>query len=414
MLSEQQHLAHQEELSQPSATDNHLTSARLSLLSSSRKRIESPLCPQGTVRRTPHARTQRRVAVSRVSRTPRTPQLIELTNPNLLRHRVLARSGTYSPTLAPSELLSVTCAECLVRSRQRSAPGLGASLVDEIAPFPARFPKKQRFGCPSFNWLNSSPSSYPRTDTAMTIPLDRPAYPPFEHVKPTEADLPFIKLGVVDLSRYVEGPEGLASRQALAADLEDACVVSLSLLRLIARPALEWTTWLTDASGSAPRSVSKQGFFFLEGHGYPKEQLDYLQAISQAILDLPLDQKTEYSAGAQNSEDDAVADTSKFGAERGTGFKVRGYWGMQHGVRDQIEHYNWVRPSSFSSGSGAAFDALVGSQPRVHAADDSQATSRFCSATSFIRRSATVRPTRLWSGNTFPRSSTTSPTFTTT
>lgn len=248
----------------------------------------------------------------------------------------------------------------------------------------------------------------------MTIPLDRPAYPPFEHVKPTEADLPFIKLGVVDLSRYVEGPEGLASRQALAADLEDACGVSLSLLRLIAKPALEWRTWLTDASGSAPRSVSKQGFFFLEGHGYPKEQLDYLQAISQAILDLPLDQKTEYSAGAQNSEDDAVADTSKFGAERGTGFKVRGYWGMQHGVRDQIEHYNWVGPSSFSSGSGAAFGASVGSQPLVHAADDSQAASRFCSATSFIRRSATVRPTRLWSGNTFPRSSTTSPTFTTT
>lgn len=79
-----------------------------------------------------------------------------------------------------------------------------------------------RFGCPFFNWLRSSPFSYPHTGTAMTISLDRPAYPPFEHVKPTEADLPFIKLGVVDLSRYVEGPEGLASRQALAADLEDA------------------------------------------------------------------------------------------------------------------------------------------------------------------------------------------------
>lgn len=89
-------------------------------------------------------------------------------------------------------------------------------------------------------------------------------------------------------------------------------------------------------------SVSQQGFFFLEGHGYPKEHLDYLQAVSQAILDLPLDEKTEFSAGAQVSEDDAVTDSTKFGAERGTGFKVRGYWGMQHGVRDQIEHYNWV------------------------------------------------------------------------
>lgn len=59
----------------------------------------------------------------------------------------------------------------------------------------------------------------------MTATLDRPSYPPFEHVQPTKEDLPFIRLGVVDLSRYVEGPEGLASRQALAADLEEACVV---------------------------------------------------------------------------------------------------------------------------------------------------------------------------------------------
>jgi len=36
--------------------------------------------------------------------------------------------------------------------------------------------------------------------------------------------VPFIKLGVVDLSRYVDGPEGVQSRKALAADLEEACV----------------------------------------------------------------------------------------------------------------------------------------------------------------------------------------------
>lgn len=155
--------------------------------------------------------------------------------------------------------------------------------------------------------------------------------------------------------------------------------------------------------------MSKQGFFFLEGHGYPKEQLDYLQAISQAILDLPLDQKTEYSAGAQVSEDDSLTDISKFGAERGTGFKVRGYWGMQHGVRDQIEHYNWVGPSSHFSPDTHSPKSATG--PRSKRLTDYCPN---CSATSFIRRSATVRPTRLWSGNTFPKSSTTSPTSTTT
>ncbi|POY70118.1 hypothetical protein BMF94_6892 [Rhodotorula taiwanensis] len=161
----------------------------------------------------------------------------------------------------------------------------------------------------------------------MTATLDRPSYPPFEHVQPTKEDLPFIRLGVVDLSRYVEGPEGLASRQALAADLEEA--------------------------------VSQQGFFFLEGHGYPKAQLDYLQAVSQAILDLPLDEKTEFSAGAQVSEDDAVTDSTKFGAERGTGFKVRGYWGMQHGVRDQIEHYNWRNVLHPTIREGQTYPPLV-------------------------------------------------------
>ncbi|GAA6062494.1 hypothetical protein JCM10212_001867 [Sporobolomyces blumeae] len=143
----------------------------------------------------------------------------------------------------------------------------------------------------------------------MTVSLRRPVYPRFQHVQPTKEDLPFIQLGVVDLSRYVDGPEGRAAREALAADLEEA--------------------------------VRTQGFFFLEGYGYPQAKLDYLQDVSQAILDLPLDEKTTYAAGAQNSEDDLVTDSTKFGAERGTGYKPRGYWGMQHGVRDQIEHYNW-------------------------------------------------------------------------
>lgn len=144
----------------------------------------------------------------------------------------------------------------------------------------------------------------------MTVSLSkRPAYPPFQHVEPTKEDLPFLNLGVIDLARWRDGPEGLKARQQLAVDLEQA--------------------------------VKTQGFFFLENFGFPRDKLEYLQAVSQAILDLPLAEKEEFSAGGLQSEEDKLTDPTKFGAERGTGYKVRGYWAMQHNVRDQIEHYNY-------------------------------------------------------------------------
>ena len=34
--------------------------------------------------------------------------------------------------------------------------------------------------------------------------------------------VPFVDLGVIDLSKYVDGPEGLFAREALAAELEEA------------------------------------------------------------------------------------------------------------------------------------------------------------------------------------------------
>ncbi|GAA5840735.1 hypothetical protein JCM9279_001201 [Rhodotorula babjevae] len=141
----------------------------------------------------------------------------------------------------------------------------------------------------------------------MTIA--RPQYPPFEHVQPTKEKIPFVELGVVDLSKYQDGPEGLSARRALAAELEEA--------------------------------ITTQGFFFLEGHGFPQDKLEYLQAVSQAILDLPLDEKAKFPAGAAQSDGDSFDDKTKLGAERGSGFKPRGYWSMQAGVRDQIEHFNY-------------------------------------------------------------------------
>lgn len=100
---------------------------------------------------------------------------------------------------------------------------------------------------------------------------------------------------------------------------------------------------LTDTAEAPHSSIKTQGFFFLEGHGFPPEKLEYLQAISQAILDLPQEVKDQYPAGSPRSDGDVFGDKSKLGAERGSGFKPRGYWAGVNGVRDQIDHYNWVR-----------------------------------------------------------------------
>ncbi|GAA5948922.1 hypothetical protein JCM3765_003952 [Sporobolomyces pararoseus] len=122
--------------------------------------------------------------------------------------------------------------------------------------------------CLAFLYISTSFAA--DTFIKMTVSLSaRPQYPPFEHVQPTKEDLPFLNLGTIDISRWRAGPEGLKSRQQLAAELEEA--------------------------------VKTQGFFFLENFDFPKEKLDYLQAVSQAILDLPLEEKEEFSAGGLKS-----------------------------------------------------------------------------------------------------------------
>ncbi|KAK4055598.1 hypothetical protein OIV83_000144 [Microbotryomycetes sp. JL201] len=143
----------------------------------------------------------------------------------------------------------------------------------------------------------------------MSQVRQKPYYPPFRHVEPTKEEVQFVSLGVVDLTRFREGPEGLEARKVLATELEEA--------------------------------IRTQGFFFLEGHGFPLEKLEYLQAVSQAILDLPDEIKDQYPAGSRQSDGDAFDDKEKLGAERGSGFKPRGYWSGVGGVRDQIEHWNW-------------------------------------------------------------------------
>lgn len=131
---------------------------------------------------------------------------------------------------------------------------------------------------------------------------------PFVEAPPTKyADNNLIKLDALDFSTYIEGPEGLESRKALAKKLE--------------------------------KSLSTYGFINITNWGFPPEKLEYLKSIAQAILEIPEDEKLKYLAGAIQSDKE---DKSKsLGGERGAGYKPRRYWSMQNGVRDNIELYNF-------------------------------------------------------------------------
>lgn len=134
---------------------------------------------------------------------------------------------------------------------------------------------------------------------------------PFKEATPTKnTDVPTIELDSIDFSQYRDGPEGLESRKQLAAHLE--------------------------------KSISTYGFFNVINTGFPNEKFDYLRSIAQSILELPEEEKLQFLAGAQQTD---LEDKSKsLGGERGAGFKPRGYWTMQNGVRDQVELYNFRDP----------------------------------------------------------------------
>lgn len=130
----------------------------------------------------------------------------------------------------------------------------------------------------------------------------------FEEAQPLKLnDVPTISLDSIDLSRYVEGPEGLESRLELAAQLE--------------------------------KSISTYGFFNVINCGISKQTFDKVRSIAQSILELPDLEKLEHLAGARQT--DLENKSLSLGGERGAGFKPKGYWSMQNGVRDSIEHYNF-------------------------------------------------------------------------
>ncbi|ODQ68692.1 Clavaminate synthase-like protein [Nadsonia fulvescens var. elongata DSM 6958] len=118
--------------------------------------------------------------------------------------------------------------------------------------------------------------------------------------------LDYAQLKAIDLSKFQYGISGLASRKALAQELDEAVVGN--------------------------------GFFFLTNHGIDTETFERMFAISQSVLELPQEEKLKHLAGGVTAD---TEDRSKsLGGERGCGFKPRSYWSMQNGVRDNIELYN--------------------------------------------------------------------------
>lgn len=113
-----------------------------------------------------------------------------------------------------------------------------------------------------------------------------------------------IKLDAIDLSRFEDGP---AARRQLADQLE--------------------------------KTITTSGFFNVVNFGYPAEKLEHLKAVAQSLVEIP--DKEHYLSGAATAEQDLVNKSKGLGAERGEGFKPRGFWKMTDGVRDSIVHFNF-------------------------------------------------------------------------
>ncbi|CAH2353015.1 hypothetical protein CLIB1423_09S00914 [[Candida] railenensis] len=145
---------------------------------------------------------------------------------------------------------------------------------------------------------------------------------PFVEAPPIEEGKPeVIKLDAIDLSQFQYGPEGLQVRERLANQLE--------------------------------KTITASGFFNVINFGYDTQKLEYLKAIAQSLVELPESEKEKYYSGAATAEKDSENKKKGLGAERGEGFKPKGFWKMsEDGVRDSIVHFNFrdaKLPSTFKS-----------------------------------------------------------------
>ncbi|KAJ3711648.1 hypothetical protein DFJ43DRAFT_1044312 [Lentinula guzmanii] len=83
--------------------------------------------------------------------------------------------------------------------------------------------------------------------------------------------------------------------------------------------------------------MSNQGFFYLIGHGYSKEQMERMFDIA----DVPFSQ-----VGDQEKEK-YLASMKQAGSYQG--YKLRRFWHVDNGVLDQVETYNSKRPPTIPS-----------------------------------------------------------------
>jgi len=121
------------------------------------------------------------------------------------------------------------------------------------------------------------------------IPPQTPHYVP---APPTQAELDYADLPVLDLSKS-ETQEG---RLALASQLKDAML--------------------------------NHGFFYVINHGYSKAQTERIFDIA----DIPFAHVTD------EEKKPYIANIKQTGSYQG--YKPRQYWHIDNGVRDQLEHYN--------------------------------------------------------------------------
>ncbi|PNS16803.1 UPF0676 protein [Sphaceloma murrayae] len=121
----------------------------------------------------------------------------------------------------------------------------------------------------------------------------------FVPVGPTKEELNYAELVEIDLSKFDDGPE---AQQALAKQLDYA--------------------------------MRTQGFFIVVNHGVSKETIDRQVDIGHHVITkTPLEEKKRLE-GQMKQQGNYQ------------GFKLRNYWTIDQGVKDQIEQYNWHRDLS--------------------------------------------------------------------
>lgn len=132
---------------------------------------------------------------------------------------------------------------------------------------------------------------------------------PFEDAPASKSGIATIELESIDLAKFKEGDlaDAIQSRRELADQLE--------------------------------KSFSTYGFISVVNHGFSLEEIVALRSYAQSICELPIEEQAEHLAGAWKSdlEDRSISQ----GAERGAGFKPKGYWFVKNGVEDSIVHYNF-------------------------------------------------------------------------